>query len=257
MIVVAILKQIITLTQPQYDIIKNGGAITVNEKNYTYDANTLYLVPENTPDIKYGSTSYWTSLSNYIPAAGEIIIYTDKDVIIDDGQTKNIPGIKIGDGLAYGIDLPFIGDEKADISTLTSLPQTPSSGDLLAVRSGNDTYKIDYNALASAILTNIGDGSFESLNVNTSAGSGSVNIQRYGKMRFLFVQYRPANAGTGQHIAQVDPSDTPAEDICFACTAYAYPGQSELVLQTDGKLILHAYGTPNNTLKGTVAYMVP
>ena len=57
------------------------------------------------------TTAAWQIMYNYIPRAGEIMIYTDKG-IGSDGITT-IPGIKIGDGTAYGIDLPFVGDDIA------------------------------------------------------------------------------------------------------------------------------------------------
>ena len=55
------------------------------------------------------TTANWREKIRYIPNNGDILIYLDKTTI----NGVNIPGIKIGDGLAYGIDLPFIGDEIA------------------------------------------------------------------------------------------------------------------------------------------------
>lgn len=52
-------------------------------------------------------TAYWNAHRDYIPALGEVIIYTDRRII--DGITY--AGIKIGDGNAYLIDLPFLGDD--------------------------------------------------------------------------------------------------------------------------------------------------
>lgn len=57
-------------------------------------------------EIKTGTTEYWSSQTAYIPAAGEIVVYTDKG----DGD---VPGIKIGTGNAYVQDLAFIGDDIA------------------------------------------------------------------------------------------------------------------------------------------------
>ncbi len=65
-------------------------------------------------DIEVNTTAYWNSLPEYVPSYGNIIIYTDKSV--KDGV--NIPGIKIGDGVAYCIDLPFVGDDT--LYTLTT-----------------------------------------------------------------------------------------------------------------------------------------
>lgn len=53
-------------------------------------------------NVETHTTEYWQAHSSYIPAAGEIIVYSDRN--------NNIPGIKIGDGLTYVVDLPFIDD---------------------------------------------------------------------------------------------------------------------------------------------------
>lgn len=53
------------------------------------------------------TTSEWNLLPTYIPALGEIVIYTDRNTIGD----VVYQGIKIGDGLAYVVDLPFVGDD--------------------------------------------------------------------------------------------------------------------------------------------------
>ena len=57
------------------------------------------------------TTENWDNDLLYIPEKGLIIVYSDKGVIIRDGQTINVAGVKIGDGTSYLIDLPFIGDE--------------------------------------------------------------------------------------------------------------------------------------------------
>lgn len=54
--------------------------------------------------LKHDTTEHWNSTSNFAPLKGEIIIYDDYEIV--DG--KNIPNIKIGDGLAYVQDLPFV-----------------------------------------------------------------------------------------------------------------------------------------------------
>ena len=64
------------------------------------------------------STADWSVRTDYIPSAGEICIYTDYKTITDEqGNTKNVAGIKVGDGLAYVVDLPFVTSEVE--STLT------------------------------------------------------------------------------------------------------------------------------------------
>lgn len=56
------------------------------------------------------TTANWNEKLYYIPERGDIVIYTDKGQITDDyGEIVNVPGVKIGDGNAYLIDLPFVG----------------------------------------------------------------------------------------------------------------------------------------------------
>lgn len=65
------------------------------------------------PSVKTGTTAYWAA-SGYIPASGEVIVYTDKSSKEVDGVTVYIPGIKVGSGNAYVSDLAFVGDDVAD-----------------------------------------------------------------------------------------------------------------------------------------------
>lgn len=61
--------------------------------------------------IKYDTVEGWSNNREYIPLKGELIIYTDYDK--QDGV--EYPAIKVGDGLAYAVDLPFVGDETRDL----------------------------------------------------------------------------------------------------------------------------------------------
>ena len=56
------------------------------------------------------TTANWNTRTSYVPQANDIIIYTDKDEIEKDGETVSVPGIKMGDGNAYVVDLPFVTD---------------------------------------------------------------------------------------------------------------------------------------------------
>ena len=55
--------------------------------------------------VLYNSTANWNLNPSFVPAAGQIIVYSD--YAVDEDNTP-IPGIKVGDGAAYGVDLPFI-----------------------------------------------------------------------------------------------------------------------------------------------------
>ena len=85
--------------------LKVGNGITV--------VSDLPFVYSNTLDkeLTIGTTAELNSDISYIPQKGEVRLYLDKTTITQDGQTITIPGIKVGDGLAYGVDLPFLGDD--------------------------------------------------------------------------------------------------------------------------------------------------
>ena len=43
----------------------------------------------------------------FVPLKGEVIVYSDYETI----NGVNVPNFKVGDGLAYVPDLPFVGDD--------------------------------------------------------------------------------------------------------------------------------------------------
>lgn len=60
--------------------------------------------------ISVDTTEGWNQKITYIPVKGEIVIFSDRCIL---GGT-NYPGIKIGDGLAYVVDLPFFGEDETN-----------------------------------------------------------------------------------------------------------------------------------------------
>lgn len=64
--------------------------------------------------IHFNSTDYWNHEVGYVPAAGEIVIYSDYKTIQKDGATINVPGLKIGSGNGYVQDLAFVGEADAE-----------------------------------------------------------------------------------------------------------------------------------------------
>jgi hypothetical protein len=67
----------------------------------------------------YGTSAEWRANPTFIPAAGRIVIWSDRGQVtqkrVVDGEEVdvqvNVPGIKVGDGTAYNVDLPFVGDD--------------------------------------------------------------------------------------------------------------------------------------------------
>ena len=104
----AILQQIITLTQEQYtELISNQTLTLANGQTYTYNENALYIVPETGSGMKSGSLTYWIQNADYVPAAGEIIIYLPD-------ANHSYSSIKIGDGTSAVSSLSFINAGSAD-----------------------------------------------------------------------------------------------------------------------------------------------
>ena len=61
--------------------------------------------------MKIDTTANWAAATTFIPLKGEIIVYSDYSTIEENGETITYPNFKVGDGLAYGVDLPFVGDD--------------------------------------------------------------------------------------------------------------------------------------------------
>lgn len=86
-----------------YDMLMNKPSVNGVELSGDKTSQELYLINENT-------ASGWNSIPQYIPKRGEICIYTDYTATTDEqGNAIICPEIKIGDGEAYLIDLPFVG----------------------------------------------------------------------------------------------------------------------------------------------------
>ena len=85
--------------------VTNGQIYYASDTNcIAYDLNgSRFFIDED--DILYDSTENWSYRTTFIPRRGQIIIYSDG---YTDSEGNKVPGIKIGDGLAYGVDLPFI-----------------------------------------------------------------------------------------------------------------------------------------------------
>lgn len=64
----------------------------------------------NVVEVKMNTKAYWDNMISYIPKRGTIIVYTDYYVF----EEKEYPAFKVGDGSAYLIDLPVVGNPIAD-----------------------------------------------------------------------------------------------------------------------------------------------
>lgn len=71
------------------------------------DAAFESVIHTHSTGILYGTTEEWNARRDLVSIKNILYVYTDHS-ITEDG--KNIPGFKVGDGLAYLIDLPFSTD---------------------------------------------------------------------------------------------------------------------------------------------------
>ena len=72
--------------------------------------NDIENKPENIPELFYRTKAEWEDFEREISTAGAIYVYVDAFEI----NGASIPGVKIGDGLAYIIDLPYINQTEAN-----------------------------------------------------------------------------------------------------------------------------------------------
>ena len=63
--------------------------------------------------VFYDTTENWNSKIDFIPKKGVLIVYSDYQHLDD----CDVPNIKIGDGLAYLADLPFVSDDLRELLT--------------------------------------------------------------------------------------------------------------------------------------------
>lgn len=60
------------------------------------------------------TTAEWSELTSLVSVKGALYVYTDYKPIGTSGNYQ--PGVKVGDGLAYVVDLPFVTTEDARIT---------------------------------------------------------------------------------------------------------------------------------------------
>lgn len=107
------------LIQKVYTEEDFGGEFAADSNSDTFNAHAINRLHERVSDVERivakgsvitGTTADWDASVGYIPDLGVIVVYTDHQTKDVNGETVYVPGIKIGDGLAYVQDLPFVDD---------------------------------------------------------------------------------------------------------------------------------------------------
>lgn len=88
--------------------IADGNAYLVDLPFVTDRLDNLGLI------YRTDTVEGWSVNTNYIPKKNELLVYTDKYSYEKDGETIFVPGIKMGDGNSYAVDLPFLLDDVND-----------------------------------------------------------------------------------------------------------------------------------------------
>ena len=123
-----------------YDSLRNKPSINGVELAGNVTTEDLYIVSENT-------TAGWNENPMYLPKRGEICIYTDYYRVEDDmGNEIIYPAIKIGDGNAYLIDIPF-ADEGSRYQILQELRAHEANASIHVSQQDRDFWnnKLNYN----------------------------------------------------------------------------------------------------------------
>ena len=90
------------------DSLSNGNyLITITDKLGT----TAAEIPGISSFIKIGTREQWRAQPSFVSEAGVLYIYSNYKTKEENDQIIYIPGIKIGDGVTYIEDLPFLNED--------------------------------------------------------------------------------------------------------------------------------------------------
>ena len=93
--------------------------------NVTLQGN-LPLVDLGLRPIYYGTRASWDQQAGLISEAGALYIYSDYKIVTSEtGESTVIPGIRVGDGTTYLVDLPFISESNVQ-TVIDSLSESNS-----------------------------------------------------------------------------------------------------------------------------------
>lgn len=89
-----------------FNVINTLDANFSSGQQLEADLGNVYIVGGDCR-VLYASTATWNSQPQLISARGYIYIYSDYK---QNDQHQNIAGMKVGDGSAYLIDMPFVDE---------------------------------------------------------------------------------------------------------------------------------------------------
>lgn len=90
--------------------VSNSTATTStgSASSFSGQASEIQRIIDSAAHVYYRTTAGWNEQPSLIAERGAIYVYSDHSSAIVDGQTKSVPGIKVGDGTSYLLDMPFL-----------------------------------------------------------------------------------------------------------------------------------------------------
>lgn len=79
-----------------------------SSSNFSGQTSSIQSIIDSAAHIYYATTSGWNEQPSLIAERGAIYVYSDHSSAVVDGEVKVVPGIKVGDGTSYLLDMPFI-----------------------------------------------------------------------------------------------------------------------------------------------------
>ena len=87
---------------------KTSSTSTGAASNFSGQSSEIQRIIDSAAHIYYQTTAGWNEQPSLIAERGAIYVYSDHSSAIIDGQAKSVPGIKVGDGTSYLLDMPFL-----------------------------------------------------------------------------------------------------------------------------------------------------
>lgn len=85
----------------------NANFNTCFNNNQRFNTTMDIVSIIRTGKIVSDTVAGWNAQASLIAEKNVLYVYTDYRQIEEDGELKNVPGLKVGDGKAYLIDIPF------------------------------------------------------------------------------------------------------------------------------------------------------
>lgn len=85
----------------------NGDIFVSNNIPIDVEFGQVFIVTSGDAKVYYATTATWNGQPQLITERGSIYVYSD---YTQNEQQQNVPAIKVGDGSAYLIDMPFTSD---------------------------------------------------------------------------------------------------------------------------------------------------